>query len=1018
MDLKVIFTYIILLLIAPSFAQNLHFKTYTTKDGISQNSPYSIAETPDGFMWFGTQHGINRFDGKSFKKISFKLKNRSFRPAEMITAMHVDRDSIFWAGSVAEVFIMDFKTDSIFQVKDKLPYANVKSGLWTLKILENTYGIIFIHQTNKITIIDKISRKTYVANANFFGEDIVDMSLSFDKKELYAATRTNIYKWESANKWKQVNPKNQFLAKGTGIRSIGAVNGQIWIISTDNEIKILDPVSGEVNKTDNFISKKDNLADPVMIHQSDSSTIWLGSRTDGVLKISLGSNNIQHGKASTDPNSLSKNFILSFFTSSQDITWIGVSGAGVAKHDPASQQFGLWRIKASPGSENMPENFITSLYTDDGTNFYLSTMTGGLLMLNIKTYEYSYHLPPESKQFKTDARNMYTIVKGDAHTLWLATWGGLCSFDRKTKKFVLYNDTDGKTLQLSALVKLKDENKLFVAGYKMGFRYFDIDKKKWIKIKDPLKSVEKHALYRARYLYQLNKEELLIGPETGGLTKYNMKTGIFKNYPQFVKISDHCSHFIITPKYWWLATNDGLIQADAGNQRVIKVWNQNDGLSDRVIYAVLEDLNGNIWVSTNRGINMINPKTKKVNKYNEEDGLQGSEFNTAACTKDPEGNLWFGGLDGINKIDKDFTPATQFLRAPIFTKIQVNNEEYNSAIDAPYLKEVVVSPGKNFVNIEYQAPNFSQTENIVYRHRLIGLDTSWVNTGQRSFVNYTKLKPGQYTMQVHSANSNMQWSQKPASINIVIRPYWYETTLFYILCAALLAMIITGIYRYRINIIRNESVLRNKIVETEIAALKAQMNPHFIFNCINSIDAFIHMNDKYNASLYLNKFAKLIRNILDSSKENLVSFDKDIETMQIYTQLEEMRSEGKFTTHFVIDENIKNMDIKIPSLIIQPYIENAIIHGLRNRKDGKGTLLIKIDHEEHYLCYTIEDNGVGRVAAANSSMKEKRSYGMQLSQDRLSLFNKNEVSNIKITDLTHEGQPCGTRIELKVKIYH
>ncbi|MBL0084113.1 MAG: histidine kinase [Saprospiraceae bacterium] len=1016
--MKVYITYFVVLLIAPCFAQNLHFKTYTTKDGLSQNSPYSITETPDGFMWFGTQHGINRFDGKSFKKTRFKFRNPGFRPAEMITAMHVDRDSIFWAGSVSQVFIMDYKTDSIFAVREKFPYASIKSDLWTYKILENTKGVVFIHQTNIINIIDKNAQKAYVTNAGFFGEDIVDMALSFDKKKLYAATKTKIYQWESANKWKPIKSKISLLVQGTGIRSIGTVNDRLWIISTDNEIKILDPVSGEVSNTDKLISKAEILADPVRVHQSDASTVWLGSRSDGVLKINLASNNLQHGRASADPNSLLKNFILSFYTSSQGITWIGVSGAGVAKHDPASQQFALWRIKASPGSEKIPENFITAMYTDDGVNFYLSTMTGGLLILNVKTNEHSYHLPPESKQFRTDARNMYTIVKGDDHTLWLATWGGLCSFNTITKKFVLYNEPDGTTLQLSALVKLKHENKLFVAGYKMGFKYFNIDNKKWENIKDPTRSVDEHALYRARHIYQLNGEELLFGPETGGLTKYNMTTGIFTNYPQFTQISDHCSHFIITPRYWWLATNEGLIQANARDQSLIKVWKQDDGLSDRVIYAVLEDLNGNIWVSTNRGINMINPETNTINKYNEEDGLQGSEFNTAACTKDPEGNLWFGGLEGINKIDKDFTPVAKISPMPLFTRIQLYNEDYTSTISSPYLKTVLLSPGKNFINIEYQAPNFSQTDNIVYRHRLTGLDTSWVYTGQRSFVNYTKLKPGSYTLQVYAANSNMQWSNKPASLDIIVRPHWYETSLFYLLFGGLLAFIMVGLYRYRVNIIRNESVLKNKIAETEIAALKAQMNPHFIFNCINSIDAFIHMNDKYNASLYLNKFAKLIRNILDSSKENLVSFEKDIETMKLYTQLEEMRSEGKFKTQFVIDEKINNMDIKIPSLIIQPYIENAIIHGLRNKREGVGALMIKIEQNENYLCYTIEDNGVGRVAAGSSSLNKQRSYGMQLSEDRLSLFNKNEVSNIKITDLSNNGLPSGTRIELKVKINH
>lgn len=148
------------------------------------------------------------------------------------------------------------------------------------------------------------------------------------------------------------------------------------------------------------MGKANLIADPVRIHQSDATTIWMGSRSDGMLRINLATNSVQSAKASTDPNSILKNFILSFFTSSQGITWIGVSGAGIAEYDPASQQFALWRIKASLGMEQLPENFITALYTEDGNEFYLSTMTGGLLMLNIITNDYSYHLPPRANSSK------------------------------------------------------------------------------------------------------------------------------------------------------------------------------------------------------------------------------------------------------------------------------------------------------------------------------------------------------------------------------------------------------------------------------------------------------------------------------------------------------------------------------------------------------------------------------------------------------------------------------------------
>jgi ligand-binding sensor domain-containing protein len=996
-------------------AQNLHFKTYTTKDGLCQNSPYSIAQSQDGFMWFGTQNGLNRFDSKTFKRISFKSRDKKFRPSEMITSLYVDSKGMFWVGTVSEVFLFDHKSDSIFLISQKFPFYKAPSNLWTYKIKENAEGQIIIYQADKIQIIDKLKEKAFVFDSSTFGSDIVDMDVSYDKRSIYVATTKQVFVMNEPNKWNPVIESKYIFT--SGIRAIGSVHNEIWIITTDNKIRIWDTKNRNL-KTFNEIYPAIKLpTDPVKVHQSKDKSIWLGTRTQGIVKIDPLLKKGTIAGASPDLNGLQKNFILSFYTNTQGITWIGVSGAGISKYDPASQQFALWRVHDPIGSKEVPDNFITAVFTDDGTQFYLSTMTGGLLLLNVKSNEYSYHIPPEGQQYKTDARNMYTIVKGDKKTLWLATWGGLCSFDIHTKQFQLFNDTDGKTIQLSSLIKIKGQNKLFVAGYKMDFRYFNIDTKTWEMIKDPENNVTKNALYRGRHMLQLNNEELLIGTETGGLTKYNLKTGIFTGFPQFKNVSGHCSHFSITPQYWWIGTNGGLIQADAKSQKIIKVWTVDDGLSDQVIYAVLDDQHGNIWVSTNKGINMVNPKTKICYKYSEEDGLQGSEFNTAACTNDPDGNLWFGGLDGLNRIDKNFSPITQISPKPLITKIQLFNEEYRSTLNTPYLNEIIIEPGNTFFNIEYQAPNFSQSENIVYRHRLIGFDTNWINTGNRNYVNYTQLRPGSYTFEVFAANSNLKWSDLPAKLNITILPQWYETKIFYWVSSLILLTFLTLLYKYRISFIKNEAALKSKLSETEMAAFKAQMNPHFIFNCINSIDAYIHINDKYHASMYLNKFAKLVRNILDSSKENLVKLHKDIDTMFLYIQLEEMRTENKFKTDIIIDPRLHDMDIWVPSLLVQPYIENAIIHGLRNLEGNDGVLKWYIFLENDSVKYVIEDNGIGRAEASRIAKNKKLSYGIQLSEDRLKLFNKGKENHVIITDLKDAaGKPCGTKVEVYVKI--
>jgi LytS/YehU family sensor histidine kinase len=246
----------------------------------------------------------------------------------------------------------------------------------------------------------------------------------------------------------------------------------------------------------------------------------------------------------------------------------------------------------------------------------------------------------------------------------------------------------------------------------------------------------------------------------------------------------------------------------------------------------------------------------------------------------------------------------------------------------------------------------------------------------------------------------------------------YFAPVTYLEIGALAEVMILGLaLGYKANIIKKEKEsFRQKIVETEIAALKAQMNPHFMFNCINSIDAFIQSNDKYNATLYLNKFAKLIRNVLDSSKQNLVHFSKDIETLKLYIELEELRHENKFTTEIKIEPELLSGDYKVLPLIIQPFVENAILHGLKNKDGNNGKLFIDVKRNSNNIDYTITDNGIGRKAAVGITQNKESSYGMQLSFDRIKLFNEEKTPSVKINDLYEGGIATGTKVNVLLKI--
>jgi ligand-binding sensor domain-containing protein/putative methionine-R-sulfoxide reductase with GAF domain len=204
--------------------------------------------------------------------------------------------------------------------------------------------------------------------------------------------------------------------------------------------------------------------------------------------------------------------------------------------------------------------------------------------------------------------------------------------------------------------------------------------------------------------------------------------------------------------------------------------------------------------------------------------------------------------------------------------------------------------------------------------------------------------------------------------------------------------------------------MNEELSAAKLEALRSQMNPHFIFNCINSIDALIHSNDKYNATVYLNKFAKLLRNILDSSKQNTVPFSKDIETLKLYIELEELRNENKFKTNIKIDSELLDGDYKVPPLIVQPFVENAILHGLKNKDTNDGKLSVQVKKMNERLQYIITDNGIGRREAAKIRQNKESHYGMQMSYERIKLFNKEKIVSVQVNDLYNDNTPAGTEV--------
>ncbi|MBK8633405.1 MAG: histidine kinase [Saprospiraceae bacterium] len=974
-----------------------------------QNSVYSSTETKEGFMWFGTQHGLNRFDGLHFEAIDFTKRADTIMNSKMIVCMHVDKNDNFWLGTTEELVLYDKYKNEVVKTSSNYPGLSLK-GNWIKEITTDAQNRLWIRDRLTLWCYDLVNKKMLKIARPELLKNTISLTKSDDEKRIYLATDTSIFVVKEGD-YKEIESE-VFKSRGLKIETLLSVNHMLWCITSDKKIWISGDDSKPNWKTFESLFGTSCLIDPYLLHKDFNNSVWVGSRSDGVLVADLTNYKVKKSSDFMHQSALRNKFILSFFTNKQGITWVGASGVGVSKYDPAITQFELFRNDALPG-KTQKDNMIFSLYSDNGKDFYSGTLTGGLLHWDVTQNQSAYYKPPNQSS-NTEVNNIYTITKADDQLLYMATWGGLASFNPQTKNFLLYNDQDGKTQKLASLLKLKGQNKLLVGGYIHFLRYFDVDTKKWSALYDPEHFLENSKI-RPRFMHQLNDTEILICSENRCLTKYNFEKGSFKEYPELGHYSGMATHIYVSKKYWWVGTTKGLMQMDAQTEKLIKVWNVETGLSDDVIYSVLEDNYGKIWVGTNKGLNVIEPKTGLIKKFDEKDGLQSLEFNTASCFKDDKGNLYFGGVNGFNKIPAKLLNTQRHNPKPIITNIQVMNEPLLTDSMISYTAGFSLPPNKNFISFEFQSPNYSQTENIIYRYRLLPIQQEWQLNGNRNFINYTQLTPNDYTFEVQSSVGDLRWSQRQ-SIRVTILTPWYKT--FWFLSLITLYIIGMGIYLYkqRISAIKNKALLTQRINETEMAALKAQMNPHFIFNCINSIDAFIQTNDKYNASIYLNKFAKLIRNILDSSKQNLVPLSTDLETLKFYTELECMRTENKFKTIFDIEEGILEEDILIPPLIIQPYVENAIIHGLKSKNDFDGELKISVSKVDDKLVFEIKDNGIGRVAAQNMRSNRGTSYGMQLSTDRVQLFNDDQDENVIITDLYEDNKAMGTSIKVILKI--
>jgi ligand-binding sensor domain-containing protein/two-component sensor histidine kinase len=1011
--MRCVFVAISLFFTASMYGQPLLFENYSSEQGLSQNSCYTIAQDANGFMWFGTQDGLNRYDGKQFKVFLPQNNIGKKLPSNYITNLFFDRKkNLLWVGTLSGMCLYDPRRDSLVSVAALFPFAARLEKLAVKKIIsfkENEYW--FITYNNGLVLLNTTSQTI----TSFFDDAInktrVNSLVLHNEKIIVALTQNLFYLLQDGNSYK-TKPLVTSLPIPE-IKELFSYRQALWIGTlTQGCFFINDPLA------DSSVIKplKINTGGIGCFTTDDEGALWIGTRGNGIFQYEPDKGLLQTAAHNRyDSRSPGKNFVLCMFKDRQGIIWCGLSGSGLAKYDPLKYQFSA--IGNEPLNDaSLPDNMVFDIFKSRDGSFFVGTQNKGIAQWDLSANSFQPYIA--SSKLGLINNTIYDITEDNKSNLWIASWGGLMQLNRKTNK-ISYKENNEllTTKKLYGVVKLKNADSLLITG-ENGPVFFSLKDQRWKPFPTHLPWT---TAYLGRYMYEGENNILWICTLGAGLIKYDYRKSTFDIIEPVKKYSIYVRHLLQERDLFWLATDNGIMLYDFKKNIVVKHFTLSTQNISNVCYAIQKDNKGFFWVSTNNGLYRIDPQNFSIQNYNIGNGLSFLEYNTACVFKEANGALLFGGVGGITLFNPSQLKENTFSPYPIITAVNVNDSAWSLTSQATKNGHFTFNHRQNFITLFFAVNNFSNQNNNQFTYRLQGLSENWINVGNRNFANYTSLPPGNYIFQLRSANSDGKWCEGMTTFSFSITAPWWQTWWFMTIAFFLLVGLLTYFVRRRIQVISREANLKQKIAEAEMMGLRAQMNPHFIFNSLNSIREMILHNENKEASHFLSKFAHLIRITLNQSGQSFISLRNTIDYLHRYVEMEQVRN-ADFTCRILADDELDMDETVLPPMLIQPFVENAIWHGITGKKKNIN-ITIDFKKENKELACIIADNGIG----INQSLKNKKtetdlhqSVGIENINNRIRLLNEkyNLKSSITIQDKStiSNTEGSGTIVTLRIPL--
>lgn len=970
-------------------SQNDNYFTYSLNEGLPQSQVFCLTQDQRGYIYAGTQGGgVARFDGVDFKVFT----SQNGLSGDFVNCLMVSDNSneLYIGTSRGLNSLKDNKVESYNLLNGRSVFITAICEDNELLYSGSSDGIYIINKSVKKQITDPVFDKLKAHYIN----DIESIG-----NEIWIGTNKGLWIYDA--KKKTLIKSNK--APQPNVAHIYNDGKYVWLSILDYGLIKLDQNSKSI------LTKlvNEDIRKCLAMNLDHENNLWIATQNNGLFKYNVDINELE--------NIRDKDFtttkLRSLYRDHWDNLWIGTSGEGIIKK--ATQTFKHYL----PSEFGFKSNKVYSIYPTSENKILFATAENQVISYDGRLF---------SKIFSDSSKiKLKSIVVDSSNTLWIGTEGkGLIkqtsAGDREELSYSNGRFADDIIVQL-----VQRNNIIYAATNSSGIAKINGDLISTINMKKGLADdyVTGMALD--------SKNNLWYGTKKGNLG-YIMPNNKVVKLPITNKIQgqaikslaiDKNDHVFIT------IMGDGLYLYKANTKELEKI-EAKDKMFSNNIYSMVFNRQGNLWLGAENGCYELqfgkDHLLTSVKYFSKGDGFLGLESCHNSSCIDRQGNIWFGTMNGLsvlnaeNKKEAKKSPILHINETLLFYK-PINETEYQKSFNIDH----ILPYDQNHISFQFKAIHLNHSDKIKYRFKLDGADQQWSSWENKEEVNYANLNSGNYNFLVQSSLDGQFLSNEVKVPFTISTPFW-EKWWFRILFGALtLGGIVYFFKRRELNIRDKEAQknkdleLKNQLLSLEQKALQLQMNPHFIFNALNSIQSVIVDQDVDKARLEIQNFALLMRSILNNSRKKTISINEELQTIRKYLELEQFCQKNKFTYTIQIADDIDTEETEIPSMLLQPYIENAVIHGISHLKH-EGKISIAFSQENDVLICEIEDNGVGRAKAQELALGTKShvSLGMDVTETRLNNYAEEKIKDPQtIIDLLDEkGNAKGTRVVLKIPI--